>query len=347
MLKLDLHIEDINCLSPQNTFTNDFPGNSIIDHVRICNAIEPDYEKIIPPNQLRRMSRLFKMAQTCALSLIERNPNCTPESIICSSGKGSLSDTETFLYEIDKYQEGALNPGPFIQSTYNAINGGIAIQKKINGYSNMFVHRGLSLQSALLDAAVRLNENPEINVLCGGFDEITEENFKIKQQLGFWKEEKESLLNIEHSKTKGTHAGEGASFLLLNKKNGGVKIKYLHTFFHPDLRTLNLKWKEFQKEFSLQPELLISGYNGDIRYADLHHEFYKQNFSSTPKIYYKKYCGDYETAIGFAIYLASQILKDKNTLEKLIPNSPNEIKRILIHNSFLEKNHSFLWIEKE
>jgi hypothetical protein len=209
----------------------------------------------------------------------------------------------------------------------------------------MFVHRGLSLQSALIDAAVYLKENPDKKVLCGGFDEITEEHFKIKEHLGFWKSEKESCLNLESSQSEGTHAGEGASFMLLNAKQNGINLKYLQTFYNPDAATLEMECSNLFNKTNAKPDLLISGYNGDIRYKSIHENLYKKMFQHTPRLYYKKYCGDFETAIGFAIYLAFQILHYPERAKDILPNNTGKIKSILIHNSFLQKNHSLLWLE--
>ncbi len=91
------------------------------------------------------MSRVLKMGLVAALQCLRNGSVSTPGAMITGTGKGSLQDTERFLKNITEYAETALNPTPFIQSTYNSVNGLIALQQKYMQYNNTFVHRGFSL----------------------------------------------------------------------------------------------------------------------------------------------------------------------------------------------------------
>ena len=49
-----------------------------------------------------------------------------------------------------------------------------------------YVHRGLSFESALLDAMMKIEEGSE-NILVGAIDEMTETSYTIQQRLGMLK----------------------------------------------------------------------------------------------------------------------------------------------------------------
>ena len=80
-----------------------------------------------------------------------------------------------------------------------------------------YVHRGLSFESALLDAMMKIGEGSE-NILVGAIDEMTETSYTIQQRLGV---------------LKGIAAGEGAQFFLLSREAGEhplAEIQGIETF---------------------------------------------------------------------------------------------------------------------
>ena len=84
-------------------------------------------------------------------------------------------------------KEEFLTPTSFIQSTHNTVGAQIALLLKCHGYNFAYVHRGLSFESALTDAMMRLEQGHAENILTGGIDEITGDSFAIMQRLGHWK----------------------------------------------------------------------------------------------------------------------------------------------------------------
>ncbi|MBR2195107.1 MAG: beta-ketoacyl synthase chain length factor [Salinivirgaceae bacterium] len=167
-----------------------------------------DYKEIIAdPALRRRMSRIVKMGVACGLKCIE---GLTPESIdaiITATGFGCLADTEKFIESIVANSERLLNPTPFIQSTFNTIGGQIALLRGIHSYNVTYAHRGLSFESALIDAAMQVNEGKK-NVLLGAIDEITASSADIQRRLGM---------------TREYELGEGANFFVLNATASGNK----------------------------------------------------------------------------------------------------------------------------
>ena len=181
-------------------------------------ACEPDYKDIIANATLRRrMSRIVKMGVACGLECMGE---LSPEKIggiITATGLGCLVDTEKFLNNLLDNEERMLNPTPFIQSTFNTIGAQIALIHQIHAYNMTYVHRGLSFESALLDAMMKIEEGSE-NILVGAMDEMTETSYIIQQRLGL---------------LKGIEAGEGAQFFLLSREAGEhplAEIRGLETF---------------------------------------------------------------------------------------------------------------------
>lgn len=167
-----------------------------------------DYKEIIAdPALRRRMSRIVKMGVACGLKCIEGLAPESIDAIITATGFGCLADTEKFIESIVANSERLLNPTPFIQSTFNTIGGQIALLRGIHSYNVTYVHRGLSFESALIDAAMQVAEGKK-NVLLGAIDEITASSADIQRRLGM---------------TREYELGEGANFFVLNAAASGNK----------------------------------------------------------------------------------------------------------------------------
>lgn len=167
-----------------------------------------DYKEIIAdPALRRRMSRIVKMGVACGLKCIEGLAPESIDAIITATGFGCLADTEKFIESIVANSERLLNPTPFIQSTFNTIGGQIALLRGIHSYNVTYAHRGLSFESALIDAAMQVAEGKK-NVLLGAIDEITASSADIQRRLG---------MTREHE------LGEGANFFVLNATASGNK----------------------------------------------------------------------------------------------------------------------------
>ena len=165
-----------------------------------------DYKEIIAdPALRRRMSRIVKMGVACGLKCIEGLAPESIDAIITATGFGCLADTEKFIESIVANSERLLNPTPFIQSTFNTIGGQIALLRGIHSYNVTYAHRGLSFESALIDAAMQVAEGKK-NVLLGAIDEITASSADIQRRLGM---------------TREYELGEGANFFVLNAATPG------------------------------------------------------------------------------------------------------------------------------
>ena len=330
------------CISPQDTFEN---NNGLLLRASILNGnrwscVEPDYKTCITDLSLRRrMSRVIKMSVAAALRCVDRS-GTKPDAIITATGLGCLADTERFLDAIVE-NELQLNPTPFIQSTFNTAGAQIAFMLGNNGYNNTYVHRGLSFESALLDAKMQIDEGVS-NVLAGCFDETTDVSFNVMSRLGFWKE--------------GTAAGEGASFFMLGKQPPAdkpeIQIAGLR-FFNTDADCTSIAMQLNDCLASMPKsadgiDLLILGNNGDPEYDKSYRRFISSHYPDKPCCSFKNLCGEYFTASGFALYLAFCILTLQTIPEGVVCQGsiPPEINSILIYNHFKNINHSLIVVTR-
>jgi hypothetical protein len=304
------------------------------------------------------MSRALKIGYATAIECLNQAPEIIPEAIMIGTGKGCLEDTEHFLHSIKEYNETALNPTHFIHSTYNQLNGMIALNRKISSYNMTYVHRGFSFEHALIDAALLFEENEIETALAGSFDEMTIEHFTVKKHWGYWKEESIPSLDLLSSQTAGTISGEGAAFYLLGKqkpRHESIAIKQVIPLYRPSDTEVTEAVSHLLAMHSLQKEeidFVLSGKNGDINYeaSYLHFNFL---FPYTPKLYFKHLCGEYDTATSFACWLAANILETQTIPEYLCDpaESPianqGKIRHILIYNNYFDLNQSLILLSLE
>lgn len=338
-------------ISPQHTFKADiFSAPLVTTDNNMLQVLPPDYAGLIPPNALRRMSKVLKMGLATAVQCLADAGQPQPDAIITGTGKGSLQDMEKFIKDIVTYQETALNPTQFIQSTFNAVNGLIALQQQNTRYNNTFVHRGLSFESALLDAMLQLAEGQHL-VLLGGFDEVTPDQFQIKSHSGWWKKEKIHSADLLQHVSPGTIAGEGATFFLLGDQpsaNSYAKIAGIRLLNRPGAAKLETELQTLLATHPVQPDLLLSGRNGDSNYQ----HFYEQISAAlpgVPEVSFKPLSGEYETAHAFGMWLGAEMIKAGKAPQQWFPVDtpwPSKLETILLYNQYYGEQHAFILLQK-
>jgi len=325
----------------------------VTDTHGVLRAIEPDYTTVIPPMQLRRMSRMLRMGVYTGMDCIKRSGIARPDGIITGTGKGSMTDTEKFVKELSEYQEASLNPTPFILSTYNAINGAIALQTKATGYNQTYVHRGSSFEVSLYDAQLKLHTAPEPqHYLVGCFDEMTSEYFLVKSKIGYWKADRDSSRPLwQQSGSPGTLAGEGAAFFMLSNSNAGAiaGIHAIQTAYKTPLTDIGREAHTLISRTGWRPQeidMLVLGVNGDEK--DLpYYEALQQSFPDTlPILGFKHLCGEYETSGGFALWMLCQLLDGHTLPDAAWYRRPEgqafRPEKILYYNHYRGLNHNLV-----
>jgi len=330
----------------------DFPralSPLIQEGLRCC---EPDYSQLIPAGQLRRMSRVLRMGVYAGMDCLRKAGISRPDGIITGTGKGSMSDTEKFVRELNTYQEEALNPTPFILSTYNAINGALALQTQATGYNQTYVHRGCSFEWSLYDAQLKLQDADTSHMLVGSFEELTSEYFLIKNKIGYWKKTvAEQVALWQQANTSGTIAGEGSAFFVLSDQpqTATMCIHAVRTASQPEQITqfIQQALKDQQWEWE-DIDLLVLGNNGAQEDELPYNELFEKAAANIPIIAFKHLCGEYETSGSFALWLMhqwslGQPIPDPVWIRK--PEATSVCKKILVYNHYRNTNHNVLLLE--
>jgi 3-oxoacyl-[acyl-carrier-protein] synthase II len=345
-----IYIRSSENISPQRTFgAASFPSE-VVEYIgNKLNCIEPDYNRLIDPKLIRRMSRIIRMGVASATSCLKNAGISMPDAIITGTAYGCLEDTEVFLRKMIENKEEMLTPTAFIQSTHNTVGAQIALMLKCHQYNNTFVHKGFSFESALLDAILLLEEKKSTNVLVGGVDEITETSHAILTRIDLYKQKQTSNLHLLQSNSKGTMAGEGATFFsLMNQSSpdNEAQLNGIRTFYKPGTReevenNIQSFLKENQTDIS-EMDLVITGMNGDKNSDQIYHQLNSSLFKNKKLIHYKHLCGEYATATAFALWLAGRVIKNQGVPE-WIGNGvrlQQPLRRVLIYNHYKNTHHS-------
>jgi 3-oxoacyl-(acyl-carrier-protein) synthase len=351
---MKIYIRSAASISAQKTF-GDVPF--LTDPVEYIDTrlkvIEPDYKEYIDPKQIRRMSHIIKMGVAAAHNCLAQTNIDMPGAIITGTAYGCLEDTVTFLTRIIELEEEMLPPTAFIQSTHNTVAAQIALLLKCHNYNNTFVHKGISFESALLDATMLLKEQEADNILVGGCDEMTDASFTILTRLGLYKRWPLSNLELLNTKSNGSVGAEGTAFFLLTAQKSADNMAELvaaRTFYKPKtIQDTEKRITAFLADNDLSItdiDLVITGRNGDLRNDAIYDELNKSIFALSYIANFKHLSGEYPTVSSFALWLAANIIK-RGTVPAI--TAENEIKnpspkKVLVYNHYQNNYHSLMLV---
>jgi 3-oxoacyl-(acyl-carrier-protein) synthase len=312
------------------------------------SCIEPDYTQYIDLKYLRRMSRILKMGVAASAMTLNEAGVKIPDGIITGTGYGCLEDTEIFLRKMIELREQALNPTPFIQSTHNTIGSQIALLLTCQGYNQTYTQEGFSFESALLDAMMAINENPDQILLTGGVDEITDASHKIQERFGIFRKTPASSMDLFKSSSKGTLHGEGAFYFALSgkkRKETYASVDSITTFYNPSSEELVMGIHQFIRSASLTPEdidLVLIGKCGDVDLDQVTDDISKQSFGSLPIGLFKHLSGESPTASAFALWLGARIIQTQQIPPTVLNRNIENVKNVLIYNPYFRHYHSLI-----
>ncbi len=345
------YIRSASCISPQTTFRNEDFLTSIVEYTGTrLNALEPDYKEFVDPKLIRRMSHVIKMGVAAAKDCLNQAGVEMPGAIITGTALGCLEDTVGFMTRMVEQNEELLPPTAFIQSTHNTVAAQVALMLKCHGYNNTFVHKGISFESALIDAIMLLREQDADNILVGGTEEMVDVSFKILTRLGLYRRQPISNLELLSTEAKGSMGGEGAAFFLLTDKGSEdnlAELSAIKTLYN--INDIEAGITKFLAENNLRPDdidLVITGKNGDLRNDFIYKQLNSSIFKNSNIASYKHLCGDYATSSSFALWLAANVIKRRLIPHAVIEKQANSQapKKVLIYNHYLNKYHSLMLI---
>lgn len=350
------YINGTGIVSPQKTWDHlSFLDEITSYHARMIQCLEPEVDPGLDDKYLRRMSRLIRLGWIASKICLDDAGNPVPDAIITGSGRGSVLDSEKFLLSIYKNKENLLPPTPFIQSTHNAVSAQIAMLLQNASYNMAYAHSCHAFEHALLDALTGIKNGEHRNILLGGFDEITPNQFILVDRLDRWRKEDISNLALFSNELPGTIAGEGFNFFFLQdhpSKNTYAEIKEVRTLFsEPDPAKVSEAAVAFLDQNNLNNkdiDWIFCGMNGDGNgdrlYADI---LDRMSISEVNTAAWKHLCGEYLTSTAFATWAAAKSIRQGAVPDILKISSSkkiNKLNNILIYNHFKEIHHSFILI---
>lgn len=344
-----MYIKDSICISPQQTYMEKGLPNEVrsFDGNRY-DAQEPDYMNLIPLGQLRRMGKAVRMGIGAGAQLVKDNQL---NGIVVGTGYGGQEDCVKFLNQIIQYDEGALTPTQFVQSTPNAVAGTLGLMSQNRGYNATHVNNGHSFENAILDVLLLLKENPGNSYLLGGLDELTDYNYNIDGMAGLFKEVPVASKDLFESGTAGTVGGEGSTMFVVDDSAEGATSRIIDvlTMNFPDGEDLSKYLDRFLADnghSASHIDGVICGMSGDVRSDNFYTNLIDAKFADANCYTFKNLVGEYATATSFAVWFANSILSGGTIpAEAIKHNSGRENKKILIHNHYKQIQHSFILIE--
>lgn len=358
-MKTSYYINGVGLISPQRTFNNEeFLPEIIAYSDNVLSCVVPDFKEYISPIQLRRLNRMLRIGLSASTICLRDAKRQTMDGIITATGYGFLSDTAVFMNEMLSQHEQHIAPTHFMQSTYNALGGLVALSIQCKGYNNTYVSKGFAFENALHDAQLQLSEDPRQHILVGAFDEAAQTQLNTHTRLGYFKQQHISSLDLFGQTSAGTLQGEGAAFFSLSGQRAETTwcvLHDVHTVFQPENEEAFLA--EVESFLAQQGiaytaiDLLLSGENGDPGNDSLLKALAQKKMTGIAQARFKHLCGEYCTATSFAMWLAASILK-KQTVPAVItrpeaPSSNKPVSTILVVNQYLGCNYSLMLLSKD
>ncbi|KQR95002.1 3-oxoacyl-ACP synthase [Chryseobacterium sp. Leaf180] len=349
-----VYINSAVCISAQDTLGENFFGN-LQPHLseNVLKAIEPNYKEFIPPAMIRRMSKTVKMSSVASKKALQEAKIENPDAIIVGTGMGCSQDSEKFLKNVIDNNEEFLTPTYFIQSTHNTVSGQIALILQCHGYNFTYVNSSSSLEFSLLDAKMQIQDGDAENILVGSTDEETQRTMELFDLNKTIKKSENLPADFLNSTTDGVIWGEGASFFVVGKdknENSYAKLVDVSLINNLELSETANFITQFLHKNNIEPDQLdavILGFSGDAK-SDLFYKKAQEIFQNSMQLYYKHLSGEFNTASGFALFMACQILKKQEIPEVMKINEikKDKIRKILLYNHLGGTDHSLLLLEK-
>ena len=350
------YINGIGIISPQRTFDNEEFLSDVKSYQNTLTCTTPDFKAYLSPVQLRRLSRMLRIGMTAATICLKDAGITIPDGIVTATGYGFLEETEKFLRELLERNEKQLTPTFFMQGTYNALAGLVALSVKCTGYNNTYVSKGFAFENALHDCMLRISENQSLNLLLGSYDESATVQYTAGLREHQFKTEPTNSLDIFKKKTPGCIQGESAAFFGLSGQPSastwcsieGIQSKYLPESAE-DIRKAILSFLNKHDVGEADIDIVISGMSGDSSRDLLLEQLENILFNKTPRVYFKHLCGEFCTATSFGMWLASSILRKQHVPEvvKASPaRFPDKIETILLVNHYFNRNYSFILLKR-
>lgn len=275
-------------------------------------AYEPDYKNVIPPMQLRRMSKSIRLSVAAVKHILQDSDKHSLSAINVGTTYGMLTDSESFLSKMVLQDEEMLNPTAFIQSTQNTVGGQVALMLGCAAPNMTYVQRGHSFEHALLD--VELSDCNLDNYILGGVDEITPLFHDIVDHL----------VQLYAASSETTFLSEGVAYLQLSKTKKSTSIAQItanHFFSTRSIRVFRQQILDFLAlhQITVTDELTLVIGNVENNALDV---FYKvlinKLIPNVRTLNYKEFTSDYPTAVAAGLCFSVKAMQEDNLSKVLV-----------------------------
>ena len=314
-------LAQVSCQKPLSDEWFDLPCLYNEDYVR---AQEPDTKGLIVPSEARRMSKILKRTVSTAITALNNSDVEHPDAIITGTGMGCMENSEKFLIDLSRFGENCLKPTLFMQSTHNTMSSLIAIILKCHGYNNTYSHKGISFESALLDAWIQMRTGSIRTALIGAHDEVTPFMDLV----------------LERTHPEYSFVSEASvSAILTNTPNTNniCEVEDVRLFHQPDMEELaNLLDSHLD-------DVLLLGVNGNAS-NDKPYEDLLKVLSYTPyTLQYKNIFGENFSASAIGFYVGAKILEKQIIPSFLSWSNGNDFTGNLESITILNQSDNTAW----
>lgn len=278
-------------VSCQKPLSDEWFTDPILYDQSYVRAIEPNSKEFIVPSEARRMSKILKRTICTSITALNQSGIKEPDAIITGTGMGCMENSEKFLIDLSNLGESCLKPTLFMQSTHNTISSLIAIVLKNHGYNNTYSHKGISFESALLDAWLQIKSGAIRTALVGSHDEVTPF----------------TALVLEKTHPCFGFVSEASVATVLSSKSSDTKplceIVKVELLYKPS-------FEEIIEACQLdEHSMLMLGINGKKENDDPYISLLRMLGNRVPTLTYKTLFGDNFSASAIGLYVASKILE--------------------------------------
>lgn len=287
---------------------------------------DPDFKAFFSMQENRRNCNLLKRAMYVAKLALERSGFSSVDGVVIGSGLGAVENTEKFLKDLVCSGEELLKPSYFMQSTHNAIASTIGIYLKCNGYNSTYCQKGVSFESAVLDAFLTLKQSENKKFFVGGFDEVSSSYYQILKKSNYLLDE---------------YANANCGFVISNIKTSDslCKIAYCSMIYTKDLSKLNREFNLVLEKSDIDSKaidcVIVGKFNNPINddFVDL--AINNLGLNNIKQINFSQEYKECYSASSYGMYMANQIFKEQK-----------DINNILLYRHFRGKNHSFILLQR-
>lgn len=181
-----IYIRSAAQISVQKPLCEDWMTDPIPHSGEYLRSQDPDFKQFLNPMQARRMGLILKRAIAVSLTAFKDAGIECPDAIFTGTGLGCMENTENFLSAMCRDGEEMLPPTYFMMSTHNTISSAVAILLRCHGYNCTYSQKGISFESALLDAFIQLQAGRMGNALVGSHDETTPDTYRLLRGAGYF-----------------------------------------------------------------------------------------------------------------------------------------------------------------